>query len=248
MGDRTAVPLVVLAAALAVWPTSAASVRRRVRRFSRSGAATRSGHAARPRRPTLPHARRWLFAGAAGTAVTLVLGGVWGPLLGVGSAVAVERLLRRGGAGPPEDDEQLAVALPLACDLLAVCLQAGIPPGAAIAAVADASPQPLTEVLRRVAGLYRLGAEPARAWAGVPSPLEGLARAFVRAGGSGSSVVPALRGLSGELRASFRARTEAAVHRAGVWVLAPLGACFLPAFLCLGVVPLVLGIAGDVFG
>jgi hypothetical protein len=38
------------------------------------------------------------------------------------------------------------------------------------------------------------------------------------------------------------------VRRAGVWVLAPLGLCFLPAFLCLGVVPLVLGIAADVFG
>jgi hypothetical protein len=31
-------------------------------------------------------------------------------------------------------------------------------------------------------------------------------------------------------------------------VLAPLGLCFLPAFLCLGVIPLVLGIAGEVFG
>ena len=30
-------------------------------------------------------------------------------------------------------------------------------------------------------------------------------------------------------------------------MLAPLGLCFLPAFVCLGVVPLVLGIAGDVF-
>jgi hypothetical protein len=38
------------------------------------------------------------------------------------------------------------------------------------------------------------------------------------------------------------------VQRAGVWVLAPLGACFLPAFVCLGVAPLVLGIAADVFG
>ena len=42
--------------------------------------------------------------------------------------------------------------------------------------------------------------------------------------------------------------TEAAVRRAGVWVLAPLGACFLPAFVCLGVVPLVIGIAGDALG
>jgi hypothetical protein len=41
---------------------------------------------------------------------------------------------------------------------------------------------------------------------------------------------------------------EAAIRRAGVWVLAPLGACFLPAFVCLGVAPLVLGIAADVVG
>jgi hypothetical protein len=61
-------------------------------------------------------------------------------------------------------------------------------------------------------------------------------------------VVPALRGLAAEARTSSRARTEAALQRAGVWVLAPLGACFLPAFLCLGVVPLVLGIARGVFG
>jgi len=31
-------------------------------------------------------------------------------------------------------------------------------------------------------------------------------------------------------------------------VLAPLGACFLPAFVCLGVVPLVLGLATGVLG
>jgi hypothetical protein len=48
-------------------------------------------------------------------------------------------------------------------------------------------------------------------------------------------------------RSTGRARTEAAVRRAGVWVLAPLGLCFLPAFVCLGVAPLVLGIAGTVF-
>jgi hypothetical protein len=30
-------------------------------------------------------------------------------------------------------------------------------------------------------------------------------------------------------------------------VLAPLGVCFLPAFVCLGVAPMVLGIAADVF-
>jgi hypothetical protein len=30
--------------------------------------------------------------------------------------------------------------------------------------------------------------------------------------------------------------------------MAPLGLCFLPAFVCLGVVPVVVGIAKGVFG
>ena len=51
-----------------------------------------------------------------------------------------------------------------------------------------------------------------------------------------------------EVQAAMRRQTEAAVRRAGVWVLAPLGLCFLPAFVCLGVAPLVLGIAVGVFG
>jgi pilus assembly protein TadC len=68
----------------------------------------------------------------------------------------------------------------------------------------------------------------------------------VRAGESGASVVPALSNLAADTRSAARARVEADVRRAGVWVLAPLGLCFLPAFVCLGVVPLVLGIADGV--
>jgi pilus assembly protein TadC len=70
---------------------------------------------------------------------------------------------------------------------------------------------------------------------------------LVRAGESGAAVAPGLRSLAADGRAESRAATEAAVRRAGVWILAPLGLCFLPAFVCLGVVPLVLGIAADVF-
>ncbi|CKN25284.1 alanine rich membrane protein [Mycobacterium tuberculosis] len=38
----------------------------------------------------------------------------------------------------------------------------------------------------------------------------------------------------------------AAAERAGVLIAGPLGLCFLPAFLCVGIVPLVVGLAGDV--
>ena len=36
-------------------------------------------------------------------------------------------------------------------------------------------------------------------------------------------------------------------QRAGIGVLAPLGLCFLPAFVCIGVVPIIVGLAGDIF-
>jgi pilus assembly protein TadC len=38
----------------------------------------------------------------------------------------------------------------------------------------------------------------------------------------------------------------AAAERAGVLIAGPLGLCFLPAFVCLGIVPVVAGLAGDV--
>jgi pilus assembly protein TadC len=40
----------------------------------------------------------------------------------------------------------------------------------------------------------------------------------------------------------------AAAERAGVLIAGPLGLCFLPAFVCLGIVPVVAGLAGEVFG
>lgn len=201
-----------------------------------------------PTRSTGPPGRyrRGAVAGAAGAAVLVLLGGgTGGALAGIGVAVLAERALRRSGAPPPGDAVR---DLPVACDLLAVCLAAGTPIGPAVAAVAVAVAGPLGEQLEHVGSLYRLGAAPRQAWSGVPSGVSPLARVLVRAGESGSSVVPSLQRLAGDLRTVQRGAVEAAVRRAGVWVLAPLGVCFLPAFLCLGVVPMVLGIAADVFG
>jgi hypothetical protein len=38
----------------------------------------------------------------------------------------------------------------------------------------------------------------------------------------------------------------AAAERASVLIAGPLGLCYLPAFLCLGIVPVVAGLASDV--
>jgi pilus assembly protein TadC len=235
------VVVLLMAAALLCWPVrSPVAVRARWL----SGRDGESGPA--PSGPADAR-RRWLVAGAAGLAAGLLVGGAAGVVLAGLVAVGGERLLRRGGREDARTGSVAASDLPVACDLLAVCLEAGLPVAGALAAVATSLPGPLGSELARVAGLYRLGSAPRRAWADVPAELAVLGRVLVRAGESGSTVVPALRSLAADARAEQRSRADAAVRRAGVWVLAPLGACFLPAFLCLGVVPLVLGIAADVF-
>ncbi len=190
---------------------------------------------------------RALLTAAAGAGTFLLLGGVPGVVGGLGVAVGIDRLLRRsGGAEVRRAHDALEDELPVACDLLAVCLTAGLPVGGALAAVATALPGPLGAELAAVAGRYRLGSAARAAWAGVPPPVAGLGRIVSRAGESGSTVAVALHALAADSRAALRGRTEAGVRAVGVWVLAPLGACFLPAFVCLGVAPVVLGIAADV--
>jgi Flp pilus assembly protein TadB len=241
--------MLALAVALLVWSPGDVLAGRRARALAgldRPAART----PARPSAEALtPDWRDRALATAAGLAVGGLIGGAVGIGAGLGVTIGAARLLRaRDPDGAQAVRTALRADLPGACDLLAVCLAAGMPVGGALAAVGEATAAPLGPALGEVAALYRLGAEPRRAWADVSGDLAGLGRVLVRAGESGSSVAPALRALAADCRASARAASAAAVQRAGVWVLAPLGACFLPAFLCLGVVPLVLGIAGDVFG
>lgn len=235
--------LVVVAAAVLVWPPATSRSAVRARAVVPRSEPPPSGHGAGESR------RRWVLAVASGTALALLVGGWMGAVLGALAAVGAARVLPAGGDGSARDRHGALVRdLPVACDLLAVCLAAGLPVGGALAAVGGVVPAPLGQELATVAGLYRLGAEPRRAWADVPDALAGLGRVVVRAGESGSSVAVSLRALAADTRAAARAATEAGVRRAGVWILAPLGLCFLPAFVCLGVVPLVLGVAGGVFG
>ncbi|TKJ31950.1 type II secretion system F family protein [Blastococcus sp. CCUG 61487] len=239
--------LVVLAMAALLWPGSRGQVTARLRRLRPPPASTRSSPP--PDDPVRSRRRRWVLAGSAGAAAGLVVGGGAGLLAAAVVAVGAERLLRAAATtGMADDGAAIDRDLPVACDLLGVCLAAGLPVDGALAAVGSAMPGPLGPRLVHVAALSRLGAEPRRAWAGLPVELAPLGRVLVRAGESGATAADALARLAADRRTALRAETEAGVRRAGVWVLAPLGLCFLPAFVCLGVVPLVLGIAADVLG
>jgi Flp pilus assembly protein TadB len=237
--------LAVLAAAVALWPDPGRLVHVRARSLGwpASGTGRR-----RPRPVPEGPLRRWLTATAAAIPVGLLLSGALGMGVGVAVLLGTERWLRRSQDGGRTSEARLLEPLPVACDLLAVCLAAGLPMAGALTAVAGAVPGDLGDALERVAGMARLGADAGRAWHDAPAVLEPLARTIRRSETSGARAAPALHALAADLRASARAATDAAVRRAGVRILAPLGLCFLPAFVCLGIAPLVIGIAGDVLG
>jgi hypothetical protein len=76
----------------------------------------------------------------------------------------------------------------------------------------------------------------------------GLAGAAIRSADSGSAIAGACARAAAELRAGRSASTDAAARRAEVLVVLPLGCCFLPAFVLIGIVPVVLGVLHDVLG
>jgi pilus assembly protein TadC len=61
---------------------------------------------------------------------------------------------------------------------------------------------------------------------------------------SGASVRDAVEALATDLAAQSRTRTDALARSVEVRAAAPLGACFLPAFVLLGVVPMIVGVFG----
>lgn len=211
-----------------------------------AGQHARAGRRAHRRRPS-PRALAVTAAAATAAACVSVIGPLPGvvaaALFGPVAAVLVRRLAERPTrAGPSR-------ALPLALDLASATLRGGQSVATAFALTAPLLPRPLAQQWQRAAGLLALGAPAEQAWAALAEDAElaPVAVAARRSADSGVRLARALTQLATDTRARLRAAALARAGRAGVLVLAPLGLCFLPAFVCLGIVPTVAGIARGVF-
>jgi pilus assembly protein TadC len=120
-----------------------------------------------------------------------------------------------------------------------------MPVPVAVRAVAEGLDAPAGPALRRTAELLALGADPAQAWqpALECTVTARLAKAVRRSGRSGTALAESLTRLAAAVRADARELSETRAQRAGVLIAGPLGLCFLPAFLAIGVVPVVIGLA-----
>jgi Flp pilus assembly protein TadB len=185
-------------------------------------------------------ARPVAVALVAGAAVALLLGGVVGAVAGGLISVATALVLTRLEPRSERDRrERLRAQAPLVVDLVAACLASGAALDPSLSAAAQAVGPPVSHELGIVVASLRLGADPEMAWAATDPALAGLARAVARSSQTGAPLADLLPRVAAEARAVHRAQAEARVRTASVRLTAPLGAAFLPAFVLLGVVPLV---------
>ncbi|WP_369052615.1 type II secretion system F family protein [Kineococcus terrestris] len=138
--------------------------------------------------------------------------------------------------------------VPLLLELVATALDAGLPPatavGEALAALREATGEPLEPALDGVCARAAGGADPVAAWTLLPAHLAELAEPLVLAARTGAPPARLLRSAAVRLRRERRRAAEERAARLGALLVLPLGLCTLPAFLALGVVPVVLSIAG----
>ncbi|MFE9481439.1 type II secretion system F family protein [Streptomyces spororaveus] len=241
--------MAVCPAAIALWLVSAVTARIRTRAAARRTAAL---FGPRPglRGPVLGFAIRGAVTAWAGPAGALLagwvlVGGVTGVAVGGLAALGVRRWQARARPPVAVDLREAERQLPFAADLLAACLAAGAGPVEAAEVVGESQGGPVGDRLARAGAELRLGGEPGAGWgrlAEIPGA-RALADCLERADRTGAPAAEPVSRLASGLRED-RARAAAArAQRAAVLVTAPVGLCFLPAFLAIGVAPVVIGMA-----
>jgi Flp pilus assembly protein TadB len=191
--------------------------------------------------------RRWrpLWMLLTGAAVALFVGGTPGLVAAPMAAVVTWWVIERSEPAALRHDRAVARReLPHVVGLLADALRSGQSPTDALAVVVTALPGPATARLAEVVPRLRLGLDPMSVWGEVAADpaLGRLGSAMARAHRTGAPVVPAIERLADELARTAHAEVEDRARAVGVKAAVPLGLCLLPAFVLIGIVPVVAGL------
>jgi tight adherence protein C len=146
------------------------------------------------------------------------------------------------------EEARLHDQLPDVVDLLTLTAGAGLPVGAALAALGDRPGGPLGVALARAGAHVRHGGSTAEALALLSEAgavVRPLVDALAQHDRYGSPLLPALERVAIEARARRRRRAEEAARRLPVTLLLPLVLTTFPAFVLLTVIPLLAGSLGS---
>ena len=194
---------------------------------------------------------RWLLGAAVGMAILLM--SPTGPLVALplaGVAVVTVWIVlgKMVSSRVQAQRRRQEETLPEALDLIRLCLKAGSPLRMAVASTASGLPEaqePLGKILSGVA----VGLSDSDAWLALASDRVwgDVSQDIARAVGGGLSVERVLVHHGQTARRRVRTAQLTAAKAVGVKSVAPVGACYLPAFLLLGVVPVVAAGIAHVF-
>ncbi len=149
----------------------------------------------------------------------------------------LERWLPRLGTEASEQQAlEQRVALPLALDVLSLCLDAGVSWDRAVQAAADCCDGDLAHDLRVAAHRLTMGAAPAEVWTGTVV-LRDIGSVVERSFRSGAAVSVLLRQHADGERAAERLRRIENSRRLGTKILMPVSFLGYPAFFTLALIP-----------
>lgn len=144
--------------------------------------------------------------------------------------------------------------VPLLLELLAAASEAGMTLAGALGIVSEVASAEIRQPLRRVVAGLEMGASWEHSWAGAQgmggaktgsgtrgaSEVERLREALSFSALTGASAAPLLYSEAAQIRRQNKREAEAKASALGVKLVIPLGLCSLPAFICLGIVPVVI--------
>lgn len=191
------------------------------------------------------HRHRLLWSALAGLGALAFVSGPAGLPAGLVAGVATWVVIGRAEpAGARRRRQVVARDLPHLVALFGATLRSGSAPPDGIAQVCAALPGPAADRLGGVVARLSLGLDPVEVWFALADEpaLAPLGRAMARAHETGAPVVAAVERLAEELSRSARADTEERARAVGVKAAVPLGLCLLPAFVLIGIVPLVVAL------
>ncbi|WNM24834.1 hypothetical protein RN607_01685 [Demequina capsici] len=187
-----------------------------------------------------PHAVLWLVTGLPG--LICLAGGL---LLTFTGRRWLSRMVTRATAPPAAED----AAVPFALMLTEVAVAAGIDVCGALTGVGVALEEMAPEAggaLSEAASGLSEGLHWDEAWGHAPDRLSPLSEALRWCWVAGGAPGPALRAARLSLERTEASAREARVAELGVRVALPLSLCLLPAFILVGVVPMLAAVAAGV--
>lgn len=153
---------------------------------------------------------------------------------------------RAGHTGGEQALNAPTVDTALVLELLAAQLRAGLAPLAALGTLAEALN---SRALHTVCQRLQMGSNWGSAWSGSAAGTFGELRdALAPAYTGGAPSTALLLSLADAHRLSERRAAERAAGKLSVALVVPLGLCSLPAFICLGIVPIIISLLPTLTG